>query len=123
MDARLPDAVATIAGRLKGLPVEQLLVLMFDDEGHYLEELTISSGLKALIRGRFREIVQAALAVGARHLLLAHNHPSHSTKPSCADIKFTRNLMLICAALEIAIIDHLIIAGPWVTSMRKADLL
>ena len=61
--------------------------------------------------------------MGARKLLLAHNHPSHCPEPSTADVAFTRNLTQICAPLEITVIDHLIVAGPHVTSMRKAELL
>lgn len=43
--------------------------------------------------------------------------------PSAADFELTRDLAQICAPLEISIIDHLIIAGRQIASMRKGNLL
>ncbi|MEY4473165.1 MAG: hypothetical protein RL671_1469 [Pseudomonadota bacterium] len=99
------------------------MVLLLDCNGKCLRALELSSGLRSRIRGRYRTIVSAALAAGAHKLLLAHNHPSHSPMPSAADFKLTRDLAQICAPLEISIIDHLIIAGRQITSMRKGNLL
>lgn len=99
------------------------MVLLLDRNGKCLHALELSSGLRSRIRGRYRTIISAALAAGARHLLLAHNHPSHCPEPSAADIKLTRDLAHICAPLDITVIDHLIVAGPHVASMRKANLL
>lgn len=109
--------------RFSGLTIESLLILLFDQHGRCIKELCLTSGSRSYINGRFRPIVSMALKFGARKLVLAHNHPSGSPEPSGADIRFTRNLIKICAPLDIIVVDHLIVAGMQSVSLREANLL
>lgn len=58
-----------------------------------------------------RPIVRVALELGAANVIFAHNHPSGHTKPSDADLAMTRDYSKILNALNIKVIDHLIV-GP-----------
>jgi DNA repair protein RadC len=55
--------------------------------------------------------------------LLAHNHPSGDPAPSETDIAATGELVRIARALDVAVIDHFVVAGAKVTSMRDRGLL
>jgi len=56
-----------------------------------------------------RELVIKALHHNAAALIVAHNHPSGSLKPSLQDRNLTRSLYLVAHYLDIRILDHLII--------------
>src|SRR5690606_42007322 len=59
----------------------------------------------------FRSLAfKPALEMGAVAMILAHNHPSGSIRPSSADKQITSKLKEGGYALDIKILDHLIIA-------------
>lgn len=72
---------------------------------------------------RYRDIFETAFANRASAMLLVHNHPSGDPSPSERDLASTANLIALCRPLEMHLIDHLIVAGAEVTSMRAAGLL
>ncbi|MCG2461749.1 DNA repair protein RadC [Flavobacteriaceae bacterium F89] len=56
-----------------------------------------------------RLVLKRALEIGAVALILAHNHPSGTLKPSTADKQITKKLQIASEALDIKVLDHLII--------------
>ena len=56
-----------------------------------------------------RLVLKIALEVGAVGLVLAHNHPSGTLKPSEADKQITNKLKQAGLSLDIKVLDHLII--------------
>jgi len=70
-----------------------------------------------------REIVADIGRNGSRGLILAHNHPSGDPRPSAADKRITRRLALVGEAMDVTILDHLVMAGIECRSMRQMGLL
>ena len=70
-----------------------------------------------------RAIIAAALGLGTRGMVIAHNHPSGDPRPSRADIAATRRRAETAANLEIRLHDHLIFAGKSCRSFRALGLL
>ncbi len=60
---------------------------------------------------------------GSKGLILAHNHPSGDANPSATDKRITRRLALVGEAMDVAILDHLVLAGGECRSMRQMGLL
>jgi DNA repair protein RadC len=56
----------------------------------------------------FREAIKESAAA----VLCAHNHPSGDPAPSSADIRMTRQLREASHAVDIALLDHLILGQP-----------
>ncbi len=56
-----------------------------------------------------RLVMKKALELGAVGLVLAHNHPSGSLRPSISDKDITQKLKVAAEALDIKILDHLIV--------------
>ena len=56
-----------------------------------------------------RIVFKMALEIGATSIVLCHNHPSGSLKPSEADKQITQKLKRAGESLEITILDHVII--------------
>jgi DNA repair protein RadC len=65
-----------------------------------------------------RPLVERALELGAAGFLLAHNHPSGRCRPSADDVSGTLRLAEVAEALELSLIDHLIVTRTRVFSMR-----
>lgn len=70
-----------------------------------------------------RKVVEAALRRGAAALVLAHNHPNGDVQPSEQDKLLTRALVLAAEAVQLKIVDHLVVSTSDVFSFRKAGLL
>ena len=70
-----------------------------------------------------REIVRAALRHNASAVILAHNHPSGDTSPSNADRALTGALMAALAAVDVQVLDHLVIGGDRVLSFAEQGIL
>ncbi len=70
-----------------------------------------------------REVIADAARHHSAGLILAHNHPSGDSTPSAADRSLTRRLALIGEAMDVAVLDHLVLAGDRCTSMRAMGLL
>ena len=49
------------------------------------------------------------IKLGAESIILVHNHPSDSLKPSSADIETTNKILEAAKFLDIVVIDHVII--------------
>lgn len=66
-----------------------------------------------------REVVIAALQMGASGVIAAHNHPSGSVAPSAADIQITHRLRDALIVVDVKLLDHLIIGGGQTYSMAS----
>lgn len=58
------------------------------------------------------EVFSVALGVGAKAIIVAHNHPSGNPRPSRDDVEMTRKLMAGVELLGVRLLDHLIIGSP-----------
>lgn len=70
-----------------------------------------------------RLIVETALRYQASSIILAHNHPGGSLKPSRADIEVTRKICDAMKTISIPVIDHMIAAGSNYFSFAENGLL
>ncbi len=70
-----------------------------------------------------REILDIALSKKARYIVISHNHPSGLVAPSNEDILLTDDLNKICLAVDIVLIDHIIIAKDKKYSFRKHGMI
>lgn len=70
-----------------------------------------------------RLVLKSALEVGATGLILAHNHPSGTLKPSEADKQITNKLKIAAESLDIKVLDHLIITENAYFSFADESLL
>jgi DNA repair protein RadC len=59
----------------------------------------------------------------ASAVILGHNHPSASARPSESDIQLTNKLKEVGKALEMPVLDHIIIAGSRFYSFADEGIL
>ncbi|GGZ09055.1 JAB domain-containing protein [Novosphingobium colocasiae] len=107
-----------------GMRAEEVVHMVYSDErGLFLGDDLTNSGCAASSMIPLRLLVRRALDLNARRVVLAHNHPSGLATPSKADIAATSRANAVLRALEVRLVDHLIVAGGQVCSMRALRLL
>ena len=67
-----------------------------------------------------RRIVETAMNYGASSVVLAHNHPSGLAFPSDEDVLTTRRAALALSAVEILLVDHIIVADDDFVSLVQS---
>ena len=67
-----------------------------------------------------RKVVETALAANASSVVLAHNHPSGIALPSDEDVQTTRRIAAALSAVEIQLVDHIVVAeGDYVSMVQS----
>lgn len=102
---------------------EQTRVLYLDARLHLIADELAGEGTINHAPLYPREVVRRALELGAKSLVLVHNHPSGGTEPSFADIEMTDRVDAACRTLELELIDHLLVARQTVVSFRERGLI
>ena len=102
----------------------EVFAVMFLDSGHRL------LALEEMFRGTVsqtsvypREVVVRALALNASAVVLAHNHPSGSARPSRADEALTQTLKAALGLVDVRVLDHFVVTSEVAVSMAELGLL
>lgn len=112
------EVIQLIQANLGSLNRERLIAIYVDAKRRLIRIEPISEGSRTGTSMEVGHIVHRALDVGAAGLLLVHNHPSGDPTPSVSDIQATARLRRVVADLDIALIDHLVIAGGEVKTVN-----
>lgn len=102
---------------------EEVYVLFMNRAHRVLGIMCVGRGGLDSVVVDIRLILQTALKVNGSVLCLCHNHPSGSTTPSKQDIQLTENLKNGCKAVNIQLIDHLIVTDEAYMSFADEGLL
>jgi DNA repair protein RadC len=70
-----------------------------------------------------RNLVETSLRHNACSVILAHNHPGGSLKPSNADISATRSIKAALDTITIKLVDHIIVGDDKYMSFAEKGLL
>lgn len=99
---------------------ETVYLLALDAKMMVLDCLEVGEGSINYASIPVRRVVEMALDVGASSVVLAHNHPSGIALPSGDDIQTTRRLAAALTAVEIVMIDHIIVADGDYVSLAQS---
>lgn len=102
---------------------EEFWILLLNRSNHVLSKHKVSSGGTAGTVVDAQIIFKIAIQNNASSLILAHNHPSGSLKPSQADIKLTKKMVEAGKMLDIQVLDHLIFAEKHYYSFADNSML
>jgi DNA repair protein RadC len=128
-----PELIAAhFAPLVTGLAVEKFWVLLLDRKNRLLKQVEVSSGTATAALAHPREVFRAALRESGPVAAVAcvHNHPSGYPEPSAADINTTRLLREASRAVDIELVDHVIVGrasadptGKGYFSFKSAGML
>lgn len=112
-----------LISRFKELRIETLISFFLDSNLNYIADEIDISGTHNSIDIDVRKFLRLAVSLGSSNIVLSHNHPSGKPEPSESDINFTRAFSRSCRSLGINLVDHIIVSGPKMFSMRNAGLI
>lgn len=115
----LEEAKAYCQSLFLGAHEEMVYLLCMDQGGRVIHPALLRKGTVNEVNIYPREVVEMALRYHAHTVLLTHNHPGGCVKPSQADIRVTAEIARVLSALGISMMDHLILAGDEVYSMKR----
>ena len=113
-----------------GLEVEKFWVLCLNRKNRLLRKVEVTSGTATAALAHPREVFREAIREAATAVVCVHNHPSGDPAPSAADLQITRQLREAAKAVDIDLLDHVILgrpnadpAGRGFYSFREAGLI
>ncbi|MEL6866368.1 MAG: DNA repair protein RadC [Bacteroidota bacterium] len=104
------EAYLLLAPILSDLDHEEFWILLLDRSSRLIGRERISMGGVSGTVVDARLIFRRAVEGLASSVILCHNHPSGSLKPSGADVQITRKIKKAGVHLDILVCDHLIIS-------------
>ena len=105
-----------------GRRTESVWVLCLDAKCKLLACQQVAEGGNDCVSISPRSVMEAALAVNASSVILAHNHPGGFAKPSDADVMTTRYLGKLLSSMGLSLVDHIVVAEGDFVSMRQSGL-
>ncbi|MGB0882753.1 MAG: RadC family protein [Vicingaceae bacterium] len=117
------DAYNVIAAVLSDLPHEEFWVIYLNRKNEVLKKEIISKGGVTGTIADSKIIFKSAIEQLASAIVLCHNHPSGSLKPSPADISLTKKIKETGTLLDTPVLDHLIIGEKAYFSFADENLM
>lgn len=105
------DAYLSIRSVYEDLEHEEFHVIYLSRNNSVLGVELISKGGMSGTVADGKIIFRKALEFKSSAMILSHNHPSGSNKPSNADRTLTRSLVDFSRLIDLQILDHIIVAG------------
>lgn len=117
------DIVRCWSARMVDLPDECVMALVLDVKQRLIAERVLANGTPAGVALGVREVFALAVREGGASMVLVHNHPSGDPTPSPEDAEFTRRVAEVGAAIELPLLDHVILGRDGAFSFLDAGLL
>lgn len=117
------DVVDIMQTRNANLRHEEFWVILLNNAANILDICQIGKGGLTTTLVDIRLILQKALLQEATSIILCHNHPSGSLKPSSSDIKLTKKIEKATDIFNICLLDHIILHKNTYYSFHEEQLL
>lgn len=116
---RLSLASDYLVANFHGLKVERFYLLCLDIRGRLMERVFLQEGTLDGALFSLKHVLSELMRVHPAAIVISHNHPGNTLRPSQEDIDCTRELLRALDAVEIPLLDHIVIAGRSAVSMRE----
>jgi DNA repair protein RadC len=117
------DAFEVLQPIIGELEHEEFWVMYLNNSNKILHKSQLSKGGITGTLVDVRILMKQSLELGAVGLILAHNHPSGTLKPSSADKQITKKIKKASESLDIKVLDHLIVTQKDYFSFADNQLL
>ena len=116
------DVANLLQPEMAALDQEHFRVLVLDNKNHVLASPDVFVGSVNATSIRTAEVFKEAVRRNCPSVIVAHNHPSGDPAPSAEDAAVTRELVAAGKALDIDVLDHVVIARDGFVSLKERGL-
>lgn len=102
---------------------ETVIMVCVDNQCRVLSSQILFEGSVNSTHVNVRKIIETALKFNACGVVIAHNHPGGLPLPSREDILTTGRIQSALSAVDIELIDHIIVAGEEFTSLSDSKMI
>ncbi len=121
---RSPKDVLDFARKKLGHLVDEAFMVIYINARNKIENYEIvNEGTTDKVVIYPRNIIRNALKHNATGIILIHNHPSGESEPSGSDIRITGDIITAATAMDIRVLDHLIISTEGSFSFAENNLM
>lgn len=103
--------------------IEVFKVLFLNTQNELIAEEDLFKGTLDRSTVYIRELVKKIIKYNAKSIIIVHNHPGGSLKPSGADIELTVRIQEALENIEMRVLDHLIISEKGYFSFLEDGIL
>ncbi len=116
---RLTLASDYLIANFHAVKVERFYMLCLDARGRLMECVLLQEGTTDSALFSLKAALAELTRVNPAAVIISHNHPGNTLRPSQEDINCTRELLRALTVVGIPLLDHVIIAGRRAVSMRE----
>lgn len=117
------DAYAILKNQLSDLRTEEFWAIFLNNSNKVIHISQLTQGGISQSIVDVRVLFKAALEHFSTGIIIAHNHPSGSLKPSKEDINITQKIKEAGKVMSIQLLDHIIVTQDSYFSFSDAGLL
>ena len=116
--SRLELARDYLIANFFALPTEQLHLFCLNARGRMFKSVLLHEGTQEGMLFSLRKLLGEVIAAAPNAVIICHNHPRGTLRPSRADIDTTLDILEALTAVGVPLLDHVIVAGNYAVSMR-----
>jgi len=94
-----------------GAEKEMFYLLCLNAQNQVIHVVKLAEGSLSEVVVYPAQVVKEALLHKSRSVVLAHNHPGNSLRPTSSDLSLTKTLVDALRMVSIRVLDHIVIAG------------
>lgn len=106
-----------------GKKIEEFYMICLTNSNRIISCNLINQGTASEVPVDIRKLTNIIVANNCERVLVTHNHPHGTIRPSDEDIAFTSKIISSCILNNIEVVDHIIVAGDSAFSFEEARLL
>lgn len=97
--------------KIGNLDHEEIWMLLLNRQNKVIKEEKLTSGTSTASLFDTKQAIKRAILENAEGMILCHNHPSGSQKPSVQDDNLTNELKGACKFMNLRLLDHIIVTA------------
>lgn len=117
------DIFELMRHEIGNLPHEEIWALYLNQKNEVIGRMKITQGSAVASVFDLKKIIKEALMRDAQGVALCHNHPSGNLIPSLPDDRITKSLKEACSAMDLRLLDHVIVTNSGYYSYRDSSRL
>ena len=109
--------------KIGNLDHEEIWMLLLNRRNQITKDIKMTSGTSTSSVFDVRQAIKLAILENSEGIILCHNHPSNSLRPSMQDDNLTKELQQACKFMHIRMLDHVIVTAAGYYSYNDSSKL